>query len=113
LEGRATGEGFGVLGRVGGEGLGNFFSQGEPQEKSLQREPDRGVWGAWACWWRRSGGLFFTGRATGEELTERACQRRVGCWDALVRKVWGIFFHRESHRRKPQSELGCTPMTST
>ncbi len=24
-------------------------------------------------------GAFFTGRATGEELTEGACQRRVGC----------------------------------
>jgi len=32
-------------------------------------------------------GVFFTGRATGEELTERACQRRVGDLGMLVGKV--------------------------
>ena len=33
-------------------------------------------------------GIFFTGRASGEELTERACQRRVQCLEVLVVMVW-------------------------
>jgi len=45
-------------------------------------------------------GAFFYRESHRRELAERACQRRVGCWNALVRKVWGIFLQGE-----PQEEI--------
>ncbi len=83
---------------------GGFFLQGERQEKSLQRELVRGVWGAWGVGEKGLGSFFYREsykrRAYRESLTE-AC----GVLGVLVRKVWGIFY-RESDRRRA-AERAC------
>jgi len=58
---------------------GEFFLQGEPQEKLTEGACQRRVGYLW-CWWGRFWEFFFTGRATGESL-----QRE------LVRGVWGAW----------------------
>ncbi len=55
--------------------------------------------------WRERLGSFFHRESHRRELTERACQRRVGCFGVLVGKVWGIFFTGRATGESLQKEL--------
>ena len=59
-----------MLGGFGGEGLGNFFNR--------ERESLSEACGVLGGVWRERLGSFFHRESHRRELTERACQRRVG-----------------------------------